>query len=291
MIWLMARAIASLTSTPGWWVPLETGFPSVGFRHEPSGTRSSMQSKKPSFLGMLASTMLASWAMALPRVFPNVDQAWISGRLSEPAKSMISRSPVDRDGHVDVDVAVPGRVGIEVDVGLVGAVGPGGDLLGEAAARVGDRPVHGRAHDVGPVVVDDRLQALGPELGRTHLGTEITDEAGQSVVRPHHQDDVPTLHAGVEDLQDRISGAFAPDVLGEDVVPAGHGAARVTVMALDGREEDEFPVVVEDRAEDVEVREMAATVVRVVGHDHIAGVQIVLEEVDGQAHGQGRGRA
>ena len=93
MIWLMATAMASLTSTPGWWVPLETGLPSVGFRHEPSGTRSSMQSKNPSFFGMLGSTMLASWAMALPRVLPNVDQAWISGRASEPSKSMISRSP------------------------------------------------------------------------------------------------------------------------------------------------------------------------------------------------------
>jgi len=53
-----------------------------------------MQLKKPSFFGMDGSTRLASCAMTLPRVLPNVDQALMFGRVSEPSKSMISRSPV-----------------------------------------------------------------------------------------------------------------------------------------------------------------------------------------------------
>ena len=46
-------------------------------------------------------------------------------------------------------------------------------------------------------------------------------------------------------------------------------------------------LVVEDRGEDVEIREMAATVVRVVGDDHVAGLELVAEEVDGEPDGQG----
>ena len=170
-----------------------------------------------------------------------------------------------RDGDMDVNVAVSHWVGIHVDVGLVGPVGPLGDLLGEAAAGVGNRPVHGRAHHVGAIVIDEGLQPLRAELGRTHLGPEVADESGQPVVCPHGQDDVTALDTTVHDLQERVPGTFAPDVLGEDVVATGHRTTGVTVMTLDGGDEDQPPVVVEDRAEDVEVGQVAAPVVGVVG--------------------------
>ena len=93
MIWAMATAMASPTSTPGWCVPELTGFGSTGLRQHPSGTRSSTQSKNPSFFGMEGSTRLASWAMALPRVLPKVDQPEMCGRVSDPSKSRMSRSP------------------------------------------------------------------------------------------------------------------------------------------------------------------------------------------------------
>ncbi len=63
MIWLNASAIASPTSTPGWCVPDETGLPTTGFTHVPSGITSVMQSKNPSFFGIDESTRLASCAM------------------------------------------------------------------------------------------------------------------------------------------------------------------------------------------------------------------------------------
>ena len=151
MIWLMARAMASLTSTPGWWVPLETGFPSVGFRHEPLAYLQLMKSKNPSFLGIPASTMLASWAIVLPRVFPNVDQAWISGRLSEPREAHDQPDPVDRDGHVDVDVPVPGRIGIEQMSASQAAPSGEAAISWKKRRRVlGDRPVHGRGTTSAP---------------------------------------------------------------------------------------------------------------------------------------------
>ena len=52
-----------------------------------------MQLKKPSFFGIDGSTRLANCAMTLPRVFPNVDHALMSGRVSEPSKSMMRWSP------------------------------------------------------------------------------------------------------------------------------------------------------------------------------------------------------
>ena len=89
----MATAMASLTSTPGWWVPLETGRPSTGLMQQPTGAMISMESKNPSFLAMVGSTMEASWDTTLPRVLPKVDQAWISGRSSEPVKSTMRCFP------------------------------------------------------------------------------------------------------------------------------------------------------------------------------------------------------
>ena len=47
MTWLMATAMASETSTPGWCVPLDTGLPSTGFTELPSGGMISMVSAGP----------------------------------------------------------------------------------------------------------------------------------------------------------------------------------------------------------------------------------------------------
>ena len=55
----MALAIASPTSTPGWWVPAATVSPGRGFSTQPSGTIRSMELKKPSFLGIAGSIIEA----------------------------------------------------------------------------------------------------------------------------------------------------------------------------------------------------------------------------------------
>lgn len=85
--------MASPTSTPGWWVPAETGLPGRGLTQQPSGTTRVIASKKPSFFGIVGSTRLASCAITYPRVLPKVDHACSSSRVSDPVKSTVRWSP------------------------------------------------------------------------------------------------------------------------------------------------------------------------------------------------------
>ncbi len=96
--------------------------------------------------------------------------------------------------------------------------------------------------------------------------------------------------AAVDDLQERVARAFAVHVFGHGVVAARDGPAGVAVMALNGGHEEQGTLVVEHRSEDVEVREMAAAVVRVIGDDHITGLQLVAEKIDGEADREGAGQ-
>ena len=91
----------------------------------------------------------------------------------------------------------------------------------------------------------------------------------------------------VDDLDRGIPHALRPDVLGVHVVPTGHGSPGVAVMALDRRDQHELAIG-EHRRKDVEVREVPAAVVRVVGDEHVARVQLVTEEVDREPHRQRR---
>ena len=54
--------MASPTSVPGWCVPAATERPSGGLRQQPFGTTRSIESKKPSFFGMVGSIIDASCA-------------------------------------------------------------------------------------------------------------------------------------------------------------------------------------------------------------------------------------
>src|SRR4029079_16638704 len=80
----IATAMTSPTSAPGWCVPALTGLPVGGLGTQPPGTTSLIWSKKPSFFGISGSIIEAIWPTVYPRVLPNVDHAWISGRESEP---------------------------------------------------------------------------------------------------------------------------------------------------------------------------------------------------------------
>ena len=56
---------------------------------------------------MEGSTRLASWAMALPRVLPKVDQPEMFGRVVGPLEVEDQPVVVDRHGDVDVEVLLP----------------------------------------------------------------------------------------------------------------------------------------------------------------------------------------
>ena len=189
-----------------------------------------------------------------------------------------------------VDVAVARRIGVDIDVGLVDAVGPSGDLGREPAACVGDRPIDRGAHDGGAVGLHDLGEPGDTELRGPDLCAEVADEALEPVVRPHGEHHVAALATPVDDLEQRVPRTLRPDVLGERVVTARHCAARIAVMALDRRDQQELAFGVEDRREDVEVGEMTTAVIRIVRDDHVAGLQLVGEELDCEANGQRGGQ-
>ena len=184
------------------------------------------------------------------------------------------------------------RVVVDPAVGLVAAVRPGGDLLGEPARGVVDHEVDRLLDDVDAVAGDDLAEAGRAELRGADLGPQVADVVGQPVVHLQRVEHVAALDALVDDLHDRPAHAFAPDVGSGDVVAAGHGAARVAVVALDRRDEHHASrararVVGEHRAEHVVVGEVAAAVVRIVGDEHVALAELVdTEELEREPDGQ-----
>ncbi|CAB4816318.1 unannotated protein [freshwater metagenome] len=190
------------------------------------------------------------------------------------------------DCDVDVDVLVARRVGVDVHVSLVGAVGPLRDFGPQSTTGVGDRPLDRVLHRLRTEPVDDLLQTRRTQLRGADLGAQVADEAGKSIVRPHREHHVAALAARIKDLQQGVTRALAPDVLGEDVVAASHRTTGVAVVALDRGEQQEFPGIGEDGAEHVEVGQVATPVVGVVGHEDIAGVQVAVEELAGEADRQ-----
>ena len=201
---------------------------------------------------------------------------------------------VDGDLHVEVDVGVAQRIVVDVGIALVAAVGPGRDLLTEASGGVVDHVVDRLLDGGHRVAVDHRPETLGGHLRGAHLGPEITDVVGQAVVHRQRVEDVAALFAPVDDLDHRPAGAFAPDVGGGDVVAPGDRAAGVAVVALDGADQDHPAGAVGlgavDGGEDVVVGEVAAAVVRVVGHEDVTLPELLgAEEVEGEAHRQGAG--
>ena len=203
------------------------------------------------------------------------------------------RLAVDRDLDVQVDVGVAERVVVDVGVALVHAVGPLRDFLAEAAGRVVDHRVDARFDGLGAVAVDDLGEVLHAELCGADLRVQVADVARDAVVGLECVQHVAPFDAAVDHLHDRPAHALAPDVGGGDVVAAGHAAAGVAVMALDARDQHHAPGAVgtvgEHGREHVVVGEVAATVVRVVGDEHVALVELVdAEEVEREPHRQGR---
>ena len=182
------------------------------------------------------------------------------------------------------------RIVVDVRVGLVGAVGPGHDLSAEPLGRVVDREVHGLLDRLDAVALDDLGQARGAVLGRADLGADVADEPRQPHIGRHRVEEVAAFLPLVDDLDSRPADALGPDLGRVDVVAAGAAATGVAVVALDRGNADEPPVD-DDRRVDVVVGQVTATVVRIVGGEHVAGPPLVLlEEVEGKPDRQGRGQ-
>ncbi len=94
--------------------------------------------------------------------------------------------------------------------------------------------------------------------------------------------------AALDDLQEWVPRAFGPDVLRVHVVSTGERAAGVPVVTLDRRDQEQLAVGGEDGREHVEVGQVPATGVRVVGDEHVTGIQLAFEELQAEAHRERR---
>ena len=93
----------------------------------------------------------------------------------------------------------------------------------------------------------------------------------------HLQHVAPHLAAVVE-AQRRDADALLPDLGRSRVVGAVRGAADVALVRAVDRPEHR-PVALEDRHERGKVRQVVAAVIRVVQQEHVAGMDVVAEEV------------
>ena len=143
---------------------------------------------------------------------------------------------------MDMDIGIADGIVVHVAVGLVLAVGPGGDLLAKAPGGVGDRVIHRGPHGPDSVALDQLLQSTNAQLRGSHLGAQVSNERGGAVVHAHHVGDVATLDPAVVELDGGETHALGPDVDGLGVVATGHAAPRIGMMALDRRDQHEFAI-------------------------------------------------
>ena len=203
----------------------------------------------------------------------------------------VDRQAVALHGHraVEVDVGVPLRVVVDVDVRFVHAVAPAADLLAEAARRELDHLLDRAPDRRGAVARQHLLQPPDAELRRTHLRAQIAHEGRRAVVDAHEVGEVAPLAPALVELEGRETHPLRPDVGRVGVVPARHAAAGVGVVALDGGDQDQLARV-KDGREDVVVGQVAAAVVGVVGDQHVAVVEPARpEELEREADGEGGG--
>ena len=79
---------------------------------------------------------------------------------------------------------LPFGIVVDVDVGLVRAVGPRRDLGAEAARGIVDHVLRRRAHGRDAVARDDLLQPAHAELRRADLRAQVAHERRRAVVAP-----------------------------------------------------------------------------------------------------------
>ena len=202
-------------------------------------------------------------------------------------------------GHQVAAVALGGHVGRNPAGKQFGLVEVG---FGAAAAN---DPLFGRVVDFAPDSPqgihwnDDIVGELpdGAELLDAVLLDELQDAALAHVQRADHRlqvavgdprradvrhDDVPDgvdVPAALDDLQRRDPQALLEDLGGVAGEPARHLAADLRHVPDAGGEGDEL-VAGEHRLDDAVLREVAAAPERVVVEDHVAGVEVLLADLE-----------
>ena len=187
----------------------------------------------------------------------------------------------DRGLHADRDHALAaGQVAVDVVDRFPRAVGKRREALADGAFHVVLHRRHAGDHRVPAVLADKPQHLARRDVGGLRLGLHVADDGGRVArVRRDHVRDVAAEPPAVEDAHRRDADALAEHVLRRHVERARHRAAHVGPVAVGLRVADDL-VADEDRPDQPRVAEMRAARIRVVDHVNVAGVHVLLEELD-----------
>ncbi len=131
-----------------------------------------------------------------------------------------------------------------------------------------------------PAVTRDQLDQFPiADRAAAHGGLDVLLDDGEADVAENQIPDILALLALLMELHRRDAQRFLPDFRGAGVVGAGHRAADIGLVAVDGREADQ-PLAEKDRPDDLDIGRLVAAGERVVVDDHIARIQAALEVGD-----------
>ena len=183
------------------------------------------------------------------------------------------------DAGADMDVVGAVAIVVEKRLALVDAILPAGnDRPHQALGTVEngrDRRMRRRRAELGEQLSEPALA----DARRADHGREIAAEvAGMAHIEHDHLVDVLAPLALLVELQRRNADAFLVDLGGAGVVGAVRGAADVALVRAVDRPEGKT-VVVEDRDEGREVRQMIAAPVGVVEQVDVTGADRAFEKL------------
>ena len=182
------------------------------------------------------------------------------------------------DGQVEGDFQrrVDDAVIVEEILDAVGAVGQVGDMGAHQLAGAGLELAKRAGDGVGAEFAEQRRQPAGAKVEGVDLAVQIADQARrQARIGGHDVDNVLAQRAADAEFDRRDQHAFLEALGGHRVVIARHIAADVMPMA-DRGEIAKHLAVMEIGADQFEIRQMGAALVRVVEDVDVAGRQIAV---------------
>ena len=188
---------------------------------------------------------------------------------------------LDLHANGDRQHPLPGRgVAVEVVDRLPYPVRQLGDPLPGDALDVVLHFLEGRHHGVLPVLVDQAQDLPLGDRRRRRLGVHVAYDGGRVPrVRSDQPPHVRSIAVAVPEPHRRNPDRLAEHVLGADIEGSGHTSTEVGPVPV-GLTVGNQVVADEDGAHDAHVAEMGAPGIRVVDHEHVAGVDVALECFD-----------
>ena len=157
------------------------------------------------------------------------------------------------------------------------SVRPLGDLGPKALFSIVERVFNAFIDDIPPIFGEQGVHALLRQITRPEHGGHIApQDIGNARVGQDPVEHVLTQDALIEEFDRRNTQGFLPNIFGLGIIPTSDRPAKIGHVSADRGEQHRLTVK-EDGFHHRPVGVMRAAVIRVVQHDDVAFVQIVLK--------------